>query len=75
MLTVTECDCEICSRMCTAPCCGTPEEMQNIIGAGYGDRLCLDEWPGEGTDLHPALKGFEGSEAPYHVRSEEGCTF
>ena len=75
MLPITECDCEVCSKMCHAPCTGTPDDMQKIIDAGYGDRLCLDDWPGQVADLHPALKRYEGDEAPFDVRSEEGCTF
>lgn len=71
----TACDCNVCSAMCHAPCTGTPEEMKKIIDAGYGDRLCLDDWEDEAVDLHPALKGWEGEKAPYSVYSSQGCTF
>ena len=39
-----ECDCEICTQMCHAPCCGTVQELKNIIGAGYGNRLMYDDY-------------------------------
>lgn len=45
------------------------------MDAGLGDRLCLDDWPGQEIDLHPALKGYEGGRAPYKVSSQLGCTF
>jgi hypothetical protein len=75
MYAVTECDCDQCKAMCHSPCCGTPDEIRKIIDAGYGGRLCLDDWPNEITDLHPALKGYEGKTAPYQTMSREGCTF
>lgn len=71
----TECDCDKCSRMCTAPCCGTIEDMQNLIDAGYGNRLMLDDWPDDNDIIKPAMKGHEGGKAPWDVRTEEGCTF
>lgn len=75
MFKTYECDCVICKSMCHAPCCGTPEEMEAIMDAGMGNRLCLDDWPGQEVDLHPALKGYEGGKAPYAVSSQLGCTF
>ena len=72
---LSNCDCKRCQSMCYTPCCGTPEEIEKIMEAGYGDRLCLDDWPGEVTDIHPALKGYEGGFAPYSVSTKEGCTF
>lgn len=71
----TECDCEECSRMCHAPCCGTPQEMNMLIENGYGDRLMYDDLPGGADLLKPALKGFEGKKSPWEVSSLEGCTF
>ena len=71
-----ECDCERCSMMCQAPCCGTPQEMQAIIDAGMGDRLMFDGYPdGNAALLKPALTGYEGEFAPYETASREGCTF
>lgn len=69
------CSCEKCQFMCHTPCCGTPEEIERIIEAGYGDRLCLDDWEGEAPDIHPALKGYESERAPWDVCSPSGCTF
>lgn len=70
-----ECDCDKCRMMCKAPCCGTVEEMQRLIDHGYGDRLMLDTWGGQPDMLKPALKGYEGQNAPWDVSSLEGCTF
>jgi len=75
MFTISECSCERCQRMCHTPCTGTPEDIEAIMEAGYGDRLCLDDWPGEVPDIHPALKGYESQNAPYHTQSKIGCTF
>ncbi len=75
MFPVSECACDICHKMCHAPCTGTPEEIDAIIEGGYGHRLCLDDWPNQVTDIHPALKGYEGGKAPFATRSEDGCTF
>lgn len=72
------CDCEKCQNMCKGPCCGSIEDMKKIIEAGYGDRLMLDDVPGplnQQDELKPALKGYEGKVAPWHLSSEEGCTF
>ena len=71
----TECDCERCSNMCKAPCCGTIDDIQKLIDAGYGSRLMLDDWPGDTDVIKPAMKGYEGNKAPWECRTEEGCTF
>lgn len=71
----SECDCEECSSMCNGPCCGTAEEIKNLIKLGYANRLMLDDFP-PGPDLvKPALKGYEGKRSPWETRTEEGCTF
>ena len=74
---IFECDCEKCKTMCHCPCVGTPDEVLELMEAGYGDRLCLDDWPSDvaGPDIHPALKGYEGARASYSVLSKDGCTF
>lgn len=72
---LTQCDCEKCQRMCHAPCCGTPDDMMKLIKAGYAHRLCFDDWEGMPPNIHPALKGYEGSTSPFYCRSKEGCTF
>lgn len=71
----TECDCEKCSFMCHAPCCGTPNDMKLLIEAGYGKRLMYDDLPGGEAMLKPALKGYEGRRSPWEVSSKQGCTF
>jgi hypothetical protein len=40
-----ECKCNICKSQCTiCPCLGTPEDILNLIKAGYLDRLSPTEW-------------------------------
>ena len=43
----SSCACEKCSRMCHAPCLGTPEDMQKLMDAGFGKRLMFDDWERE----------------------------
>lgn len=76
----TECSCKRCRAMCKRPCFGTPEDIQKIIDAGFGDRLMLDHHCGIDPDndvslLCPALKGSESKNAPFVPSSEQGCTF
>ncbi len=73
-----QCDCEKCSLMCRSPCCGSVEDMEKLIDAGYADRLMFDDLPSMndcGDFLKPALKGYEGKQSPFQTGSEEGCTF
>lgn len=72
---VSECDCEKCSSMCHAPCCGTPDDMEALMDAGYGNRLMYDGLIGGEKMLKPALKGYEGKDTPWETASVEGCTF
>lgn len=71
----TECDCEKCSFMCHAPCCGTPDDMEALMDAGYGNRLMYDGLPGGEKMVKPALRGFEGQDSPWQTSSVNGCTF
>lgn len=71
----TNCDCNKCSMMCRAPCCGTPEDVLNLINAGHANRLSLDDWPGDVALIKPALKMYEGEKAPWNTNSAAGCTF
>lgn len=74
----SECSCKKCQRMCHAPCCGSVEDFEKIIEAGYANRLMFDDLPSTpaaGPFLKPALKGSEGKQAPWATSSEEGCTF
>lgn len=40
----TVCQCEKCKSQCHTPCLGTPEDIERLIGAGYGNRLAATEW-------------------------------
>jgi hypothetical protein len=74
----SECDCKKCQTMCHAPCCGSVEDFEKLIEAGFADRLMFDDLPSicDGGDiLKPALKGHEGRQAPWGVSSLRGCTF
>lgn len=74
----SECACDLCVSMCTAPCCGSVEDIEKIIDAGYAHRIMFDNLPtcrGSDEILKPALKGYEGKRAPWAVKSRKGCTF
>lgn len=40
----SECSCDSCKRLCHTPCIGTPEDIEKLINAGYGDRLAPSLW-------------------------------
>lgn len=63
--------------MCHAPCCGTVEDIEALMDAGYGKRLMFDDWPDSRVDevIKPSLKFFEGQRAPWDVSTALGCTF
>lgn len=42
--TFSECSCPKCQQQCTTPCLGTPQDMYNLIKAGYGPRLAPTKW-------------------------------
>lgn len=79
------CSCEDCVAMCkNRPCWPSPEEAKKLIELGYGDRLALDYWVGEGDDglgelgetihiVSPAIVGREGRNAPFWPTGR--CTF
>lgn len=71
----SECDCGKCSSMCHSPCCGTPEDIEILIKAGYAKRLMFDDLPGGEDLIKPALKGYEGQKSPWDISSSKGCTF
>jgi len=55
------CSCERCQAMCQNPCWGTPNEIEAIIIAGYGDQLMLDYWTEEdGRDIRILCGASEG---------------
>ena len=73
------CSCSKCGEMCNRPCWPTPDEAQKLIEAGYGDRLMLDYWVGDGYAggdirlISPANQGYEGKMAPSWPQG--ACTF
>jgi hypothetical protein len=39
------CKCEACKKQCSvAPCLGTPQDIEKIIDAGYGDKIAPTQW-------------------------------
>lgn len=40
----TVCSCSQCQAQCHTPCLGTPEDIEKLISAGYGDRLAITWW-------------------------------
>lgn len=40
----SECSCGKCRDLCRTPCIGTPEDIERLIAAGYGDRLASTAW-------------------------------
>lgn len=62
------CSCVKCKAMCkTAPCFGTPIDIQQLIAAGYKDQLIVTGWIDEEWDvLWPVV-------AP--LATENGCIF
>lgn len=61
--------------MCHAPCFGTPSDMEALMDSGYGNQLMFDGFLGGEDMLKPALRGYEGVNAPWQTASVEGCTF
>jgi hypothetical protein len=41
---VKDCDCTGCQSMCRTPCLGTPEDIVNLVKAGYVDRIAVTDW-------------------------------
>ncbi len=39
------CSCEGCKNQCrTCPCLGTPEDIERLVDAGYGDKIFATDW-------------------------------
>jgi len=39
------CKCQACKKQCeTAPCLGTPEDIEKLIDAGYGSKIFATTW-------------------------------
>lgn len=74
----TACDCDECVEMCERrPCWGTPEEIDQLIQLGYGNRFMCDYWVDTlDCDINiiaPAIVGYEGKAAPFWPQGR--CTF
>ncbi len=41
---ITSCTCKKCMNQCRTQCLGTPDDIDRLIEAGYGDRLSITEW-------------------------------
>lgn len=69
------CVCETCTKMCERePCWGTPEEIQRIIEAGYGDKLCPEPW--DGINIIPMRKmEYYGVDSESDIRYQMSCIF
>lgn len=39
-----ECKCVKCKMQCKTPCLGTPEDILNLINAGFKDQLSITYW-------------------------------
>lgn len=39
-----ECKCSLCKMQCHTPCIGTPQDIENLIDAGYTDKLAPTLW-------------------------------
>lgn len=39
-----QCSCDKCKSLCRTPCIGTPDDINALLGAGYGDRLATTLW-------------------------------
>lgn len=39
-----ECKCSLCKMQCHTPCLGTPQDIENLIDAGYTDKLAPTLW-------------------------------
>ena len=40
----SECSCDKCKNLCRTPCLGTPEDINKLLEAGYGNRLTPILW-------------------------------
>ncbi len=41
---ISFCKCQQCKKQCTAPCLGTPEDIEKLIDAGYKDKILETTW-------------------------------
>ncbi|WP_106828136.1 hypothetical protein [Parabacteroides pacaensis] len=39
-----ECKCSLCKMQCHTPCLGTPQDIENLIDAGYANKLAPTLW-------------------------------
>lgn len=69
-----ECKCNLCKQQCTTtPCLGTPEDIEKIIDAGYGERIFLTDWAaGKLMGItNEVIEIF----APEYDEQKKACTF
>lgn len=62
-----QCKCSLCKEQCHTPCLGTPEDIEKIIDAGYGDKLEITYWAvgiimGVTKNVIPMLQAQAGNE-------------
>lgn len=67
-----ECKCSACKSQCMiAPCLGTPEDIEKIIDAGYGDKIFDTAWA-SGIMIGVTSKIVDMYQA---LQRPEGCVF
>lgn len=69
-----ECKCSICKSQCQkAVCLGTPEDIMNLVKAGFGSRLMQTSW-GAGVKMG-LIKEPVDIIAPLYDTEKGACTF
>ncbi len=68
----TQCACQKCKNLCHTPCLGTPEDIEALIEAGYGDRLMLTKW---GVGILAGLTNKMISMLQPRLEPDGWCTF
>lgn len=71
---LTECKCESCKSQCRhVACLGTPEDIEKLIDAGYGDRIRSTVW-GAGLIMGVYMGIIEMYQAHFD-QNKGSCTF
>lgn len=71
--TLTECSCTTCQKACKTPCLPTPEDVLNLMLAGYQKRLRKTVWAA-GILLGVVNQTIE-IVAPLYDEKKKACTF
>lgn len=68
-----ECKCSLCKSQCKRQCLGTPDDIKNIIEAGYGNRIMAINWDGakQMGIYDKTIPIF----TPLYDREKQSCTF